>query len=99
MVKHIVMWSLLPELTGAERKEAAEKIKEKLEGIKDKVPGVIELRVENAVLPSSNRDLALISTFESAETLNGYQVHPEHVQAATYVRSKTCDRVCIDYEC
>lgn len=98
MVHHIVLWSLLPELTEAEKQEAAALIKEKLEAVKEKVPGVIDLQVKNLALSSSNRDLALLSTFESVESLNGYQNHPEHLRAAAYVRSHTCERACFDYE-
>ena len=48
--------------------------------------------------PSSNRDVALISTFETVEALATYQTHPAHVEAGKYVRSVTCNRACMDYE-
>ena len=41
----------------------------------------------------------LDSTFESAEALKGYAVHPEHVAVADgKVRPFTATRACLDYE-
>ncbi|HJA32270.1 MAG: stress protein [Clostridiales bacterium] len=98
MVNHIVLWSLKPELSEEEKQEAKAEIKRRLEGVKDRVEGVISLEVRAQGLPSSSRDLALISSFVSREALEGYQTHPAHLEAASYVRAKTCDRACFDYE-
>lgn len=98
MVNHIVLWNLKPELTEEEKKLAKAGIKKRLEAVKDEVEGVVFLQVITDALSSANRDLALISSFVSEEALNGYQEHPAHLEAAGYVRSKTCDRTCFDYE-
>ena len=39
----------------------------------------------------------LNSTFESIEDLNNYQVHEEHIKVAEFVRSITCNRMCMDF--
>ena len=50
-------------------------------------------------LPSSTADLMLDTTFESAEALKGYSVHPAHVAVADgKVRPYTKARFCLDYE-
>lgn len=98
MVKHIVLWNFKEELTKAERMEAGLKMKEALEALKEIVPGTIDLTVEINQQDTSNRDIALISTFESVEALKGYIVHPAHVEAGQHVRAVTCDRACIDFE-
>lgn len=98
MVKHIVLWNFVEELDEAGRKEAAEKMASLLEPIAELVPGAVELKVVYNELPSSNRDVALISAFETVEALNAYQVHPAHVAAGKYVRSVTCNRACMDYQ-
>ncbi len=50
-------------------------------------------------LPSSNADLMLETTFESAEALKGYSTHPAHVAVADgKVRPYTKARFCLDYE-
>ena len=97
MTTHIVMWNFKDELSKEERTEAGRLIKEKLEAVTSQVPGVIDLKVIINELESSNRDLMLYGTFETVEALNGYQIHPAHIVAATYVRSKTQDRICFDY--
>lgn len=98
MVKHIVLWNFVENLSEAEREEAGMKMKELLEPIKDLVPGAAEIRVVQNKLPTSNRDIALISTFDTVEALMTYQNHPAHVEAGKYVRSVTCNRACMDYE-
>lgn len=100
MVKHIVMWKHQEHFTEEEKQEHAKIIKESLEALKDKVPGVISVKVYTSPLPSSSghADLILDSAFESVEALNNYQVHPEHVKAATFVRLVVKDRICIDYQ-
>ncbi len=98
MVKHIVLWNLIPELSENERKEAALKVKDLLEPIKDLVEGALEMQVIFNEFDSSNRDIALISTFDTVEALQSYQSHPAHVEAGKYIRSVTCDRACMDYK-
>lgn len=98
MVKHIVLWNFLDSFSEVEKKEAADKMKALLEPIKELVPGAVEIEVLYNQIPSSNREVALISTFETVEALETYQKHPAHVEAGKYVRSVTCDRACMDYE-
>lgn len=98
MVKHIVLWNFAESLTDAEKDEAGAKMKALLEPIRELVPGAVEIQVLRNELPSSNRDVALVSVFETVEALSAYQNHPAHVEAGKYVRSVTCDRACIDYE-
>lgn len=99
MVKHIVLWNFNDGMTLEEKREAGKKMKSLLEPIKEKVPGALDIKVVTQKLDSSNRDIALISTFETVEALQAYQTHPEHVAAGGYVRSVTCNRSCMDYEC
>ena len=62
------------------------------------VDGAISIKVVANELDSSNRDIALISKFETVEALKAYQVHPAHVEAGKFVRSVTCNRSCLDFE-
>lgn len=98
MVKHIVLWNFVEELSDEEKKAAGLKMKSLLEPIKELVPGAMEIQVVSNQLASSNRNIALISTFETVEALATYQNHPAHVEAGKYVRSVTCNRACMDYE-
>lgn len=62
-------------------------------------PGLLEIHVQTESLPSSNVDIMLDTTFESAEALQGYSVHPAHVAVADgKVRPYTATRSCMDFE-
>ncbi len=100
MIKHIILWRLRSELGEAEKREKAEAIKAGLEGLQGKVPGLVSIHVQiDGRLDSSNADIMLDSTLESAEALKGYAVHPAHVAVADgVVRPNTELRTCLDFE-
>jgi hypothetical protein len=99
MVKHVIVWTLKDELSAEEKVQVKQGIKEGLEGLQGRIPGLLEIKVYTEGLESSNADLILDSSFESAEALNGYSVHPEHVAVAQgKVRPYTKLRSCFDYE-
>lgn len=98
MVKHIVMWSFKEELPDNQRKDAAAKIKEGLEGLVGIVPGLLAAKVVVSPIPSSTHDLCLLTELDSPEALKAYAVNPDHLKVAEFVRSVTCNRVCMDYE-
>jgi len=100
MVKHVILWTLNPELSEEENKAVKAGIKEGLEGLVGKVPGLIDAKVNvDGRLESSNADVMLDSTLESEEALKAYAVHPEHVAVAnSKVRPYTVQRTCLDFE-
>ena len=100
MVKHIILWTLNPELTVEQKQQVKAGIKEGLEGLVGKVPGLLDAKVNiSGRLASSNADVMLDSTLESEEALKGYAVHPEHVAVANdKVRPYTIQRACLDFE-
>lgn len=95
MIKHIILWNF-QENRGSEEDKL--KIKNGLEELKSKIPGIIDIEVITNPIAGSNADIMLNSTFESLEALNNYQIHEEHVKVASFVRSVTCNRMCMDYE-
>ena len=99
MVKHVILWNLKDEYSAEEKARIKADIKESLEALVGKIPGLLEMKINIEGLPSSTADLMLDSTFESAEALKGYAVHPEHVAVADgKVRPFTATRACLDYE-
>ncbi|MDE5909259.1 MAG: Dabb family protein [Lachnospiraceae bacterium] len=98
MIHHIVLWNLKEDLSKQERLEAALEIKRRLEAVADTAEGVISLQVVINQMESSNKDIALISRFETEEALKAYQVSPAHVEAGEYVRSVTTGRSCFDFK-
>lgn len=99
MVKHIILWKIKEEYTEEQKTVIKAEAKEALEALVGKVPGLCELHLYTAGLPSSNADMMLDSTLESEEALKGYAVHPDHVAAANgKVRPFTEIRLCLDFE-
>ena len=86
MVKHVILWQLKDELSDTEKAAVKAGIKEGLEGLAGQIPGLVNIRVNIDALPSSNADLMLDTTFETAEALKG-KVRPYYK-----------NRVCLDYE-
>jgi hypothetical protein len=99
MVKHIVMWKHGDNFSEEEKLNHSKTIKTSLEALKSTIEGVISIKVITEPLSSGSGDADLIldSSFESVEALNNYQEHPEHLKAATFIRSVVKDRKCIDY--
>lgn len=100
MVKHIILWTLNPELSESEKQQVKQDIKEGLEGLVGKVPGLMDVKVNiDGRLDSSNTDVMLDCTLESEEALKAYASHPAHVAVAdSKVRPYTVQRSCLDYE-
>ena len=99
MVKHIILWTLNPELTEEEKNTVKAGIKEGLESLVGKVPGLIDVKVQvDGRLAPSTADLMLDCTLENEEALKVYAQHPEHLAVAnTKVRPFTALRACLDF--
>lgn len=99
MVRHVILWQLKDEISGSEKGIVKKGIKEGLEGLKGKIEGLVEIKVNENPLPSSNADVMLDSLFESADALKNYSTHPAHVEVANgKVRPYTKARTCMDFE-
>lgn len=98
MVQHIIIWDLKDTLSPEEKKAEALKIKTGLESLQGKIDGLLEIKVGINLLPSSNGDVILLSSFRDEASLKGYQSHPEHLAVANgIVRPITQNRKCMDF--
>lgn len=98
MVKHVILWTLKPDIEEPEKKRIKTHIKMALEGLSGKISGLREIKVNITPLESSNAELMLDSIFDSEEALKAYSTHPLHVAVADkYVRPFTAARTCMDY--
>ena len=95
-VRHVVMWQLVaPE----NREATVAGMQEKLGALVGVVPGLRSLSVNPSLFPGdANWDVVLISEHDSAEALADYQVHPAHVEAASWVSQQVNARAAVDYE-
>ena len=97
MIRHIVMFSFKPEAEGRTKDENVALTKAMLEQLPSKIGLIRASRVEvNAPGASEeNCDLLLISDFDS---LQAYQVHPDHVAVGTFMRPLRTGRASVDFE-
>jgi hypothetical protein len=99
MIKHIVLWKLKDFAEGATKQENAVKIKMMLENMRGKIPGMLTLEVGlNFEGSDSASDISLYTEFESRETLDAYQIHPDHKKVKEFIPSLRTERRVIDYE-
>lgn len=98
MVKHIIIWEFKEGLSDSENRSNAEKAKAGLEGLKGRVDGLLDVHVIIDLLPSSNGNIVLDCTLKDEESLKAYQVNPEHLKVASFVRTVTQNRKCVDFE-
>jgi len=93
MVKHIVIYTLKPEVDKASAVEIIRSVLEPLVGV---IPGLLSMEVRPCY--QGGMDYCLYSTFESREALAAYAVHPAHLEAKTHFWDFLDSRVCADYE-
>ncbi|MDD4735143.1 MAG: Dabb family protein [Kiritimatiellae bacterium] len=99
MIKHIVIWKLSGAQEDVCRKANAIKMRKLLEELNGRIPGLVNLEVGfDFSETDASGDIALYSEFVSREALAAYQTHPDHLAAASFVKSVACDRRIIDYE-
>ena len=86
MIKHVILWKIKEEYDESKKEEIRNGVKTSLEDLKGKIPGLIDIRVQAEMLPTSNADVMLAT-------------HKEHVKAADdFVRPYMEVRLCMDYE-
>ena len=97
MVRHIVAWNFVDGFTEEENLQHARRVRAELEALPGIVPGLISLKVHIVPLPTSDKDVVLVSEMENEEALAVYQAHPEHVKAGSYLRTVLTNRVTMDF--
>lgn len=97
-IRHIVLWKIAAE-DAAERDAVAAEITERLEGLRGLIDGMTSLAVSrNVAFAEANYDICIVSEYVDVASLEGYQVHPAHQEAAAYIRSVVSGRASIDVE-
>lgn len=94
MIKHIVLFKLKD--ASPENIEVTANI---LRGLEGKVEQLRSIEVGVDVIKSQRSyDIALITTFDSLEDLEGYQVHPEHKKVIEHMNVVRESSVAVDFE-
>ena len=97
MIKHIVMWDVQGKTTHSKRRNA-EFVKEQFESLIGKIPGLRHLEVGIDVSGVDYAcDVVLYTEFDSAESLEAYASHPEHLRVRTELGDCRIARHQVDY--
>jgi hypothetical protein len=94
VIDHLVFLTTREDATPEEIEDLVSSIR----GLKDSVPGVVDLTVgENFSERSGGYTHGIFVRFESAEDLQGYMKHPDHL-AVVEKLDRLTSRIVVDYE-
>jgi hypothetical protein len=98
MIRHLVLWKLAAESPDEKARVVAE-MAQRFAALVPLIDGTERLDIRADLgATDGNWDVVLDSDYRDAAALDAYQVHPEHVEVAAYVRSVVTARVCVDFE-
>lgn len=94
MITHIVLFKLKDESA-----ESIEKAKNTLMDMDGKIPELKDIEVGiNITHADRSYNLALVTKFDSLESLEAYQINPIHVGVSKYMVSVSTSIVAVDFE-
>ncbi len=94
MITHIVLFKLKDESA-----ESIEKAKNTLMDMDGKIPELKNIEVGIDITHSDRSyNLALMTKFDSLESLEAYQINPLHVGVSKYMVSVSASIVAVDFE-
>lgn len=97
MIRHIVLFRLSA-TDDTQRRDDAHGIAERLEALEMQIPGIQSIAVNRDLgLVAGHWDVALVSEHDDNAALEAYQVHPAHVEVATWIGTVVSDRAVVDY--
>ena len=98
MARHIVAWTLAAE-SAREREAAVAGMRERIESLVGVVPGLLSAQLSaDAGRTAGNWDVVLVSEHATVADIDAYQVHPEHLRVAAWIRTVVSGRMCVDVE-
>lgn len=99
MIKHIVCWKLKDEISGEDKITVLNHFRKILLDLPQHIDVIqyIEVGINDPKIDSSNFDIVLIVTFNTAEDLQTYQKHSEHVKVKEFVKTIVKQRACVDF--
>lgn len=94
MLKHIVFFKLKDPTP-----EVLLETQQILMGMRGKIPPLLDIEVGiDLVRSERSYDIALVTTFETLEDMNSYQIHPYHIEVGKYIETVRQSAVSVDYE-
>ena len=94
MIRHIVLFKLKDRSP-----ESVERTASILRAMEGQIPELKSIEVGKDVMHSDRSyDIALVTTFDSLETLAAYNVHPEHQKVIAHMAEVRESSISLDYE-
>ncbi len=95
MVDHLVLFTVREDASARD----IEDLLASLRALRDSVPGVVDLAVgENFSERAGGYTHGLFARFESADGLQAYIKHPDHLAVVEKLDALTTGRIVLDYE-
>ena len=99
MIRHIVMWKFKESAEGNTKEENIRIVRDSLFSLVGVIDEIKKMEIGVDLMhTAASMDLALVTEFDTLDTLHTYAVHPEHVKVADFVRKVTESRVVLDSE-
>ena len=99
MIRHIVMWKFKESAEGNTKEENIRIVSESLFSLVGVIDEIKKMEIGVDLMhTAASMDLALITEFETLDTLHTYAVHPEHLAVAEFMKKVTESRVVLDCE-
>jgi hypothetical protein len=96
-IKHIVMWRVRGD-SPQDRLAACSKIKSAFEGLRGRIDGLTHLEVGTDISRVDYAcDVVLVTEFRSANDLENYATHPEHLRVRQELADLRIARHQVDY--
>lgn len=92
MIKHIVVWTMKPDVSAEQKQE----MKRQLEALSRCIPELLQIEVG---IDAGSGTMSLYSEFASTGDLMAYQNHPDHQAVVGFVRTLVAARSVCDYAC
>ena len=99
MIKHLVCWTFKDQAHGMDKAALKAEARRRLEALPPLVAEIKSFQVGDNISPRPvAMDLALVSDFESVESLKAYAEHPDHVAVAQWLKDAVAETRVVDYE-
>ena len=99
MIRHIVMWKFKESAEGNTKEENIRIVSESLFSLVGVIYEIKKMEIGVDLMhTAASMDLALVTEFETLDTLHTYATHPEHLKVAEFMKKVTESRVVLDCE-
>ena len=96
MIKHILLWKFKEEYKDKDFDNKVKTMNQMFANMVGKIDGLIKAEVGKDI-NGGNYDLALYSEFTEKTALDGYKIHPLHIELKDYIKEWIAGKTIVDY--